>query len=407
MKRNDLKKFDIPEAPGVYQFMDGKKILYIGRATSLRDRVRSYFSNDLIAIRGPLIVDMVFMAKKITWTQTDSILEAIILEANLIKKHQPYYNTKEKDNKSFYSVVITDEVLPRIFVERNRVLQTKSNTERGYKAKYEFGPFPSGSTIREALKIIRKIFPFRNRGSNLEHHKRFYEQLGLEPGTGNSVAEKKYQENVKHIVRIFQGRKKYVIGLLKKEMMIYAKKQLFEQAGKVKRQIYALEHIRDISLIKDDAHADVLDNTRIEAYDIAHISGKHMVGVMTVVDDRGINKKEYRTFTIRSVNSSNDTGALTEVLQRRLKHPEWSYPNIIVMDGGTAQLRVGQKIIREVGLSKTIKVVSVVKNEKHKPKALLGAKKIIEQYKKQILLANHESHRFALATHRKKRRKMK
>src|SRR5674476_923017 len=107
MNNIHLKKLKMPDKPGVYYFRKGKEIIYIGKATSLRDRVKSYFGKDLIVTRGPLLVDMVFHADKVDWQETDSVLEALILEASLIKKYQPKYNTKEKDDKSFNYVVIT------------------------------------------------------------------------------------------------------------------------------------------------------------------------------------------------------------------------------------------------------------------------------------------------------------
>src|ERR1035437_9040860 len=99
MNSQDFRKIEFPDVPGVYLFKENKDILYIGKATSLKSRVRSYFASDFLATRSPLILDMVFKANKIDFIQTDSVIEALILEANLIKKHQPRYNTKEKDDK--------------------------------------------------------------------------------------------------------------------------------------------------------------------------------------------------------------------------------------------------------------------------------------------------------------------
>ena len=127
MKSQGLQKLGIPDKPGVYFFKKGKDTLYIGKATSLRSRVRSYFGKDLIATRGPLILDMTVQADKLDWEETDSVLEALILEAELIKKHQPKYNTKEKDNKSFMHVVITDEAMPKVLTVRARNLKGHSN----------------------------------------------------------------------------------------------------------------------------------------------------------------------------------------------------------------------------------------------------------------------------------------
>ena len=130
MKSQELAKAKLPDVPGVYFFRKGKDILYIGKATSLRDRTKSYFAKDLIATRGPLIVDMVFKADTVKWQETDSVLEALILEANLIKQHQPYYNTKEKDDKSWNYVVITKDDLPKVLVIRGKDLFSKHQTPK-------------------------------------------------------------------------------------------------------------------------------------------------------------------------------------------------------------------------------------------------------------------------------------
>jgi len=122
MDNQYLKKKKIPDSPGVYLFKAGRDILYIGKATSLKDRVKSYFTKDLVGTRGPLLVEMIFKAKSLDFIKTDSVLEALILEANLIKKYQPRYNTKEKDNKSFNYVIITKEDWPRVLIERGRNL---------------------------------------------------------------------------------------------------------------------------------------------------------------------------------------------------------------------------------------------------------------------------------------------
>lgn len=122
MIRQYLSKIELPDAPGVYFFKYGKEVLYIGKATSIADRVKSYFATDLIGTRGPLLVDMVFQSDKLDWQTTDSVLEALLLEAELIRKHQPKYNTKEKDDKSFNCVVITDEDYPRVLIIRKKIL---------------------------------------------------------------------------------------------------------------------------------------------------------------------------------------------------------------------------------------------------------------------------------------------
>src|SRR3989338_7328812 len=136
MDIKNLKKLKLPESPGVYFFLKGKEILYIGKATSLKDRVKSYFGKDLIETRGPIILDLVFKANKIKYEKTDSVLEALILEAELIKKHQPKYNTKEKSDKSFNYVCINQEKLPKVMIVRG------SNVKHSVFNKI-YGPYTS------------------------------------------------------------------------------------------------------------------------------------------------------------------------------------------------------------------------------------------------------------------------
>jgi excinuclease ABC subunit C len=478
MNSQQFKKIKLPKKSGVYFFYKKKEIIYIGKATSLSDRVKSYFGKDLINTRGPAILDMAVQATSIKYKETDNVLEALILEANLIKKYQPKYNTKEKDNKSFNYVCITKparphdgsgaggEEVPKVLIirERNIFFQQYSNSSRftlkgsdtdnnfnivSKKYKSTFGPFPNGQQLKEAMKIIRRIFPYIDDQSSKRNNKEFYKQLGLVPdlniasrkyqnssrftlkgsdATQNfdiSAALKEYKNNIKNLKLFFEGKKKSIIINLKKEMVSFAKKKEFEKAGVIKKRIFALEHINDMALIKrdvtsEDAFQKVLgrggrepvpdhsekhfrSTLRIEAYDIAHLFGSNMVGVMTVIENGELEKSEYKKFIIKTQTSSNDTGALEEVLSRRFKHTEWGLPNLIVMDGSTAQINIAKIVLNRYQFK--IPVVSVVKDDKHKAKAIMGDETIIKKYKKQILLLNSESHRFAITFHKKRRNK--
>ena len=436
MKDKSFKKLRLPDKSGVYFFKKGKpachgeRILYIGKATSLRDRVRSYMSKDILGTRGPIIERMVEEADKIDWQVTDSILEAFILEAKLIKKHQPKYNTKEKSDKSFNCVCITKEKIPKVIVVRGRKLPEVENFSgltlpgvpggtyaiRNSQLQAIFGPFTSGSQLKEALKIIRKIFPFLDdKGRN---YIEFYRQMNLIPDLNDRTM---YLQNIKKIKLFLGGRKQEVFKNLKKEMSTYAKMHEFEKAGEIKRQLFALKHINDIALLKQDSFASLNFSslrtakrnsslvkiqrsfTRIEAYDIAHMSGKNMVGVMTVVEGEEVVKSEYKKFKIKTQNNANDTAALAEILERRLAHQEWAYPNLIVVDGGVAQMNTARKVLEKMNVD--IAAVSVVKDDRHKPKAIMGEEEIVAKYKRMILLANSEAHRFAIAYHKRVRSK--
>ena len=407
MEKANLLKKKLPDAPGVYFFLGTKKqILYIGKATSLRNRVRSYFSNDITEKRSHIIAKMVTEAKNIEWTETDSVLEALILETNLIRTHKPLYNTKSKDDKSYNHLVITNETFPRVLVVRGKDLTEKFTDKQ---IKYHFGPFPSGSLFKEALKIVRKLFRFYDTQAPLGEEKTrmakgkidFNRQIGLYP---ESTSPLKYEKTIRHLRLFFEGKKGQVIAELEKEMMAEAKVERFEEANVIKKRIFALNHIQDIALMKDDSRVYRDEKrVRIEAYDIAHLQGSDMVGVMTVIESGEPAKNEYRKFKIQDIEKANDTGALKQMLTRRLSHPEWPFPQLIVVDGSTAQKNAAELILRQHAM--LIPVVGVVKDERHKPIRIIGQKKLLDIHKHSILLANAESHRFAIAYHRDKRSK--
>src|SRR3990167_853011 len=293
-----IENLGLPDYPGVYFFLGKKgKILYIGKATNLKDRVKSYMSKTVFDTRGPLIAKMLEEAKKIEFIETNSVLEALLLEASEIKKHQPIYNSKEKDDKSYNYVTITEEDYPQVLITRG------SGT---------YGPFPHGGELKEALKIIRKIFPYRADKCKLNGKPCFNAQLGLCPGPcAGWISKKNYRKIIYHLKLFFEAKKPQLIKSLEKEMKLFAKEQKFEDAEKVKRQIFSLKHIQDIALIKEQYQSPsttlgAIRSTRIEAYDIAHMSGKYVVGVMTVVENGELNKSQYRKFKIHA-NKNDDT----------------------------------------------------------------------------------------------------
>lgn len=407
----------LPDAPGVYLFRGPKKeMLYIGKATSLRDRVRSYFAKDIFVTRGPLISQMLERATTVDHYRTDSVLEALILEANLIKKYQPPHNVREKDDKSFNYVVITKEAYPRVLLVRGKDLAEKLPQ---IKIKYRFGPFPQGGQLKEAMKIVRKIFPFRDKcipidevSDQTKARACFNAQIGLCPGVCyGKVTKTEYAQTIKHLKLFFEGKKKMLVRELEKEMHRYAEERKFEKAADTRSTIFALNHIQDIALIKRDFKSpEGFDESaaqiyRIEAYDIAHISGTDTVGVMTVVEDGESKKSDYRKFKIIGSKKGevNDVKNLKEVLTRRLKHPEWPMPNLMVVDGGQAQMNAARDVLQEHTLN--IDIAAVTKDERHKAREVVAEESIKIAHERSIILANSESHRFAVAFHRKRRKK--
>lgn len=385
-----IKKINLPDTPGVYFFKQGKKILYVGKATSLKDRVKSYFAHDILLTRSPLIAKMLKEADKVEFVQTDSVLEALILEANEIKKHQPIYNSKEKDDKSYNFVTITHEDFPKVVITRGAG---------------DYGPYPHSGELKEGLKIIRKTLPFRDEKCKLVGRPCFNAQIGLCPGPcAGWISKSDYRKQIKNVKLFFESRKDILIKSLEKEMKRLAKEQKFEEAKKVKKQLFALDHIHDVALIKHDLESRIINpksTFRIEAYDIAHISGTNVVGVMTVVENGELNKSQYRKFKIRK-DLNDDTKNFKEIISRRLGHPEWRFPNLVVVDGGKGQINAAKKVLDDSGLD-FIGVVSVVKDERHRAREILGVRS--PALDKDILLANSEAHRFAIGYHRKLRDK--
>ena len=434
---------ELPDVPGVYFFLDAKgTVLYIGKATSLRDRVKSYFMQDMLLTRGPKIVRMRELAVDIKWQETDSALEALLLEANLIHRHRPPYNTDAKDDKSWNFVVITKEKFPRVLIERGKKLESLlgnsklEQKEFGYSIKKTFGPFPSGGSLKEAVNIVRKIFPFRDVCMPLDNVQQkkdvsecahrtarsrqarrgtggcFNYQIGLCPGVCvGAVSAREYGKTIRNIELFFLGKKTMLVRNLEREMKSEAKALRFERAGELKKTLFALAHIQDVALLKRDMFGSVSESSsrgsfgvpRIEAYDVAHLGGSETVGVMTVVRNGEAEKGEYRKFLIRETTNGNDFAALEELLRRRFGHPEWPFPDLVVVDGSHLQRHVAESVLRDFALD--IPVVSVVKNEHHQPKGILGPKKERDTHRDAILLANSESHRFAISFHRKRRGK--
>jgi excinuclease ABC subunit C len=440
MKLIDLKNYNLPDETGVYFFMRGEEILYIGKATSLKSRVRSYFDNDILHKRGLHIGNMVTLADNLKWQSTRSVIEAVLLENELIKKHLPPYNTISKDNKSYFVLVITEEKFPRVILARfkdidkeNKVLirskiinhldtatipnydekdfikKNKKFQQEKILVKKIFGPYPSGQYAKESLKVIRKIFPFRDKCTpyDSKHPFRrnpcFSYQIGLCPGVCSGVCDKKkYNRIIDRLITFLEGDGEKVRADLEMDMKMFAKELKFEDAQKVKEMLFALDHIRDAHLINKDVKEEN-KNTRIEAFDVAHLSGTHRVGAMSVVLGGVLAKHEYKKFKITK-NKNDDLEGLKELFTRRIKHLDWGVPDVVVVDGDDRHVRVVEEILKENSLE-NIKVVAVTKNKSHKASKLLGERSVLEDFKDEIIMVNAEAHRFSLSYHKVLRKK--
>ena len=372
-----------PDSPGVYRFLDAQgEILYIGRATSLRKRVSNYFTKR-IDVR---IAEMVSLARDVRYEQTDTVLEAIILEANLIKKHWPKYNVKDKDDRSFLYIVIPKTDYPKPLIVRHRELEKFL----ALKA-HIFGPYQSMTLVRNALKIIRRIFPYST--CSIGSGKPCFDyQIGLCPGACiGAIGKTEYQKNIKNIMLLLSGKKELLLKRLAKEYP--------EKAA-------SLKHIQDVSLItRDELVRGQTAAHRIEGYDISHLTGKETYGSMVVFTDGEADKEQYRLFSIKEAAASDDLHALEEVLTRRLKHSEWDMPDLIMIDGGRPQVDHIAGVFRKLHI-----IIPIVGISKYGGDALvfpLGTKQSVralsEGLKPVLLRVRDEAHRFALRSSRHKR----
>lgn len=413
MERAALKELELPDLPGVYLFTFGKgrskKVLYVGKATSLRDRVRSYFDDDLIATRGPRLVDVVTRADTVSFEVTPTVLEALVREAALIREHHPVGNSMGKDDKTFLYAVITDEEVPRVLAIRGKDLDMKGMRalEDGQKLRAIHGPFTSGYQLREALRLIQRIFPFydtqRPVGEGSKHTRakvEFNRQIGHYP---RGMDRKEYLASIRNVSLYLSGRVKTLRATLERDMKQAAKEERFEDAASIRGQLFALDHVQDVSLIREDREAEVA-GPRIEAYDTAHLSGKDAIGVMVVVENGVPVKRDYRTFRIRGYGGkslNDDIASLKEILNRRLTHLEWKMPKAIVIDGGKTHKKAAEEVLKEAGVA--IPVVAVVKDDKHRPREVMGGLRA-GVADADAVLANSEAHRFSLSRHRWARR---
>ncbi len=383
----------IPETPGVY-FMKNAEggILYIGKAANLKRRVSSYF----LRPHDYRIQKMVSEIRSIGYQKTDTALEALILEAKLIKENQPPYNVLEKDDKSFLFVEITKEPFPRVLLVRGKEKRSANGTH--------YGPFISGTSIREALRILRRIFPWNMHPADVVGESKkpcFDAEIGLCPGTCvGAISKRDYSKTIRSIRLIFEGKKDRIIRLLEKDMYRASKGLEFEKAAKLRGQIFSLKHIQDVALIRD---ADfgfpgaLAESSRIEGYDISNISGDSAVGSMVVFTNGKSNVEQYRKFKIRTFKSSNDVGMLKEVLRRRLRHREWPLPTVMLIDGGKGQVKAAHEALDEAGYR--IPVVGIAKGPERKKNEFIGA--IPEGISEKTLIrVRDEAHRFAISYHR-------
>src|SRR3989344_269045 len=404
-----IDRAKLPQKSGVYIFKSSQgKILYVGKAINLYHRVSSYFNSKAFGKTAVLVSEIASLETIIV----ESELEALILEANLIKKYLPLFNVRLTDDKDYLYIGITKEDFPKVVFIRKQDLKS---------LKKFFGPFPSGRTVRETLKMLRRVFPWcsgeRNRAC-------FYYLLGLCPGACLGLINKQdYNKIISRFSKFLDGKKEELVSELTFEMMELSTSQQFEEAGKLKKTVEGIAYLTQInrakiylenrnfleeetktalSELQKDLNLPGLPE-RIEGYDISNLWGKQAVGSMVVLTNGEIDKSQYRKFKMHVSGKPNDVGMHKEMMGRRLKHPEWPLPDLIIVDGGRGQVRAVQFEI--LNLKFEIPVFGLAKKQEwlYPPNG-----EIIKLPKKSLSLRllqklRDESHRFAITYHRKLR----
>lgn len=395
----------------------------MGKAKNLKNRIKQYFMKELG--RGPAIEIMVQEAVDIKWIETDSEIEAVILEAELIKKLKPKYNVRLKDDKSFLAIKIAksghpsprlrsaDGEFPLVELVRFKNIDLSDKT-----ADY-FGPYPSGLLLKKSLQYLRKIFPFRDCSkTKFNIYKRkgrpcIYGDIRVCSGPCNEwVDEKQYGKNISYLKSFLRGKKQLIIASLEKEMNRLSRAKKFEEAALVRNKLAALNHLKDVAIgLRDDVFEKRIIFKRIECYDIANIGSKYAVGSMVVFSDGKSDKEEYKKFKIRVSDDQeqSDLARLKQVLERRFGN-NWPKPDLMVIDGGTLQLKIALEVLKDTGFD--IPVVSISKGPKRQKNDFHYGNPFVASYlagndeaKNILISARDEAHRFAIEYYRKLHRK--
>lgn len=422
-----VKLLSLPLGPGVYQFYDqSKQIIYIGKAVNLRRRVLSYWQN--YHQLTPAKQQLVDSIAHIKWQETGSEIEALLLEASLIKKYQPKYNIVWRDDKRYIYIAISADAFPRVYLTRKLAPSGQF-----------FGPFTSVQAARETLKAIRKIWPYRSCRA-MPKRVCLYYQLGQCPGPCQGLISKSAYQKIIHQLSLFlQGKKQLVVkriqteldkytqelNKLKPEDRIVIEQKIISLTWQLQQINKVLATSRVLSLEERYAN-DVVElgkilglqkpPRRIEGYDISNLYGAQAVGSLVVFVDGEASPQDYKRFKLGG-NSANlgDVPLLREMFRRRLAHDDWLKPDLIIIDGAKAQVNAVYNLLKQAGWD--VPVIGLAKD-----RGLRSARALDKVYfpgeSKPLQLSlnspalfllkrvRNEAHRFAISFHRHIRRKV-
>lgn len=428
------KKLDqLPKSPGVYFYKDkSDQIIYVGKAAVLKNRVRQYFQKS--RARDPKTEALIQDINDIDWMCVDSELEALFLEAEMIRRYKPRYNILLRDDKAMSYIRID------YLSEYPTVTTTRRPLDDG--ARY-FGPYSSTLAVRQALRHLRKIFPFATQKPISQKRATLHYHLGLDPGLEEGrTSLQDYRSNLRKLIAVIEGRRSSILKELERDMKRAARRQDFEAAAKIRNRLMWLKGLDAQVIFSDKEFLDIskdhalselvnllsLDKypRRIEGYDISHMQGSDVVASMVVFTNGVSNKSQYRKFKTK-INKNDDFYNMNETIKRRFSDKNvkaWGLPDLILIDGGKGQLdaalkardEMGRERIPFIGLAKREEQVVIhitksgVKLSEHELSNLGG----YATYSEDFILVNlphstnlvkllqrirDESHRFAVSYH--------
>ena len=403
----------LPSSPGVYfhKNADGE-IIYVGKAAVLKNRVRQYFQHSEKDTKTAALVREIAMTD---WIVVDTEMDALFLESEMIKRYLPKWNILLRDDKtvSYVRIDLKSEV-PYVTLTRN---------PEGDDAEY-IGPFYAKRTVADALRILRKVFPYYIKP--YDGKKTLDTDLGLTPGieVGKSTPVA-YKKQLKNLIRYLNGERKALLRDLEAQMKASAKAGDYEEAALLRNQLFGLQDLRKKIVFSNKEFMDISSDQalnqlkdllglerppkRIEGYDISHQSGENVVGSMVVFINGVSDRAEYRKFKLHH-QKNDDTNNLREIIERRLKHEKWEYPDLIILDGGEGQLNAVKDLLAEA----KIPVIGRNKSGDHTRNAAVvivvpdkGSFEINPNSHMAKLIAriDEEAHRFAITYHRLLKRK--
>lgn len=402
----------LPALPGVYFHKNAAgEIIYVGKAAVLKNRVRQYFHNTK---KDPKTEALVAEIADTDWIIVETEMDALFLESEMIKRYMPKWNILLRDDKTVSYVRINmNEEVPYITFTRN---------PQDDKATY-IGPFYGKSAVERAVKILRHIFPYYIKPYTGK--KTLDTDLGLTPGIEIGKCEPRdYKRNLKKLIRYLEGDREKLLHDLEKTMYDEASKGNYELAAEARDQLFGLKELKRKIVFSDKEFLDISSDQallqlqkllglekpprRIEGYDISHQSGTNTVASMVVFINGAAARSEYRKFKIRT-SKNDDLKSMQEVITRRLKHTEWEYPDLIILDGGITQVNAILPLVKEFG----IPVIGRDKSGDHSKSA--GVKIIVHgdivplsnssHISRLIARIDEEAHRFAITYHSLLKRK--